>query len=374
MDDVSAADEASVRRGAMRRPIKPIGSSPGMLVAPPDAKPSRVHVMGYGPDGVEEISDASCEDVERLWGKHAVLWINVDGLADIERLRRIGKRFNIHDLALEDVLASHHRAKWEAFDDYDFLVLRMPEHPEGGALHTDQLSVFAGANFVLTFQQHHGDCFDLVRERIRGGKGRIRGWGPRYLLYALLDAVVDSYYPELEALGETIEELEDDVLVDSKRVSHARIHELRRDLLALRRGVWPLREILHDIDRQPDRASPLDLGPYFRDCYDHVVELIDLIETYRDLAAGLMEVYVSVVGNRMNEIMKVLTIIATIFIPLTFIAGVYGMNFDPDAGPLSMPELRSPYGYVICLAVMAISAGGMLVWFIRRGWIGRREL
>lgn len=373
MDEARADDEASVRRGAMRRPNKPIGASPGMLVAPPDAKPTRVRVIGYGPDSVEEVVDAQCEDVERMCGRHAVLWINVDGLADIDRLRRIGKQFAIHDLALEDVLASHHRAKWESFDDYDFLVLRMPEHVEGGALHTDQLSIFSGTNFVLTFQQHHGDCFDLVRERIRGGKGRIRGWGPRYLLYALLDAVVDSYYPELESIGEQIEQLEDDVLVDSKRVSHARIHEVRRDLLQLRRGVWPLREILHDIDRQPERASPLDLSPYFRDCYDHVVELIDLIETYRDLAAGLMEVYVSVVGNRMNEIMKVLTIIATIFIPLTFIAGVYGMNFDPDAGPWSMPELRTPYGYVICLAVMAISAIGMLVWFKRRGWLGRRE-
>jgi magnesium transporter len=342
------------------------GASPGTLIAHPEAKPPLLRAFAYGPEGCEEKAPQTLDEAAELRGRHGTLWLNIDGLGDLEMLRSVGSHFGLHDLALEDVLAVHHRAKLERYEGYLFVVLRMPEWADG-AIATDQLSLFVGPDYVLSFQQRAGDCFDAVRDRIRGGKGRIRHLGSPYLFHALLDAVVDSYYPVLEKLGDRLEHLEDRVMRDRGSLITGEIHRVRRDLLVLRRAIWPLREIVNELLREED-ADP-KLAPFLRDCYDHVVELVDLIETYRDLSAGLMEVYVSVVGNRMNEIMKVLTIIATIFIPLSFIASVYGMNFDTTASPLNMPELGWRYGYAACMGFMTAVAIGMLVWFKRKGWL-----
>lgn len=346
-----------------------VGTSPGTLSPIPGSGPAHIRAIAYETSHCEEKELQDPKSLKALAREGSTLWVNVDGLGDLEVLKRLGADFGLPDLALEDVLAVHHRAKFERYENLLFLVLRMPEHNEDGRIETDQLSLFLGPNFVLTFQHAHGDCFDAVRDRIRSGKGRIRGGGTAYLLYALIDAVVDSYYPMLERVGDGIDTLEEEILETPGRACTMRVHELRRDLLVLRRAVWPLREILNDLMRDEDTERSLQ--PYLRDCYDHVVELIDLIETYRDLAAGLMEVYVSIVGNKMNEIMKVLTIIATIFIPLSFIASVYGMNFDTSASPFNMPELSWRYGYVACLGLMLSVAITMLVWFRRRGWMDR---
>lgn len=343
------------------------GTSPGTLTRPPEAEHPSMRVFAYGPEGCQETSPTSVEDAIASRGR-GTYWLNVDGLGDVDLLKEIGTAFGLHELALEDVLAVHHRAKLERFENYCFVVLRMPELDEDGEIATDQLSIFVGPDYVLSFQHRHGDCFDAVRDRIRGGKGRIRTHGAIYLFHALLDAVIDFYYPVLEKLGETLEALEERVIAARGPHITGELHRVRRDLLILRRAIWPLREILNDLIRDDD-ADP-KMIPFLRDCYDHVVELVDLIETYRDLAAGLMEVYVSVVGNRMNEIMKVLTIIATIFIPLSFIASVYGMNFDTSVSALNMPELHWKYGYLACVALMAAVGIGMLFWFKRRGWLG----
>lgn len=343
------------------------GTSPGTLTRPPEAKHPVLSVFAYGPEGCDESKPRTLEEAIAPRGSHGTYWLNVDGLGDIELLKKIGESFKLHDLALEDVVALHHRAKLDRYDDYLFAVLRMPEINEDGEIDTDQLSIFVGPDYVLSFQQRHGDCFDTVRERIRGGKGRIRLLGSTYLFHAILDSVIDFYYPVLEKLGERLEELEDRVIAARGPAITGELHRVRRDLLVLRRAIWPLREILNELIRD-DESDP-KLIPFLRDCYDHVVELIDLIETYRDLGAGLMEVYVSVVGNRMNEIMKVLTIIATIFIPLSFIASVYGMNFDTEVSPWNMPELGWKYGYLACVALMSAIGIGMLFWFKKKGWL-----
>jgi len=347
------------------------GTSPGTLVPPPEAPLPVLHAFGYGPEGCEESHPKDIAAATELHGRHDTLWLNVDGLGDIDLLKRLGATFGLHDLSLEDVLAVHHRAKLERYEGYVFVVLRMPELSADGEIETDQLSLFVGPNYVISFQQRHGDCFDAVRERIRNGKGRIRHLGALYLFHALLDAVIDFYYPVLEKIGERLDDLEDRVIAAKGAAITSEIHRVRRDLLTLRRAIWPLREILNDLLR--DEETDKKLYPFLRDCYDHVVELVDLIETYRDLSTGLMEVYVSVVGNRMNEIMKVLTIIATIFIPLSFIASVYGMNFDTSS-PYNMPELGWKYGYVIVLTIMAIAGFGMLYWFWRRGWMAGSQV
>jgi magnesium transporter len=221
----------------------------------------------------------------------------------------------------------------------------------------------------VTFQERYGDHFDPVRERIRNGKGNLRTHGPGYLTYALLDAVVDHYFPLLERLGERLDAVEDEVMERPDTSCLADIHALRRELVALRRTVWPLREALHHLLRDVDAAFSPETRMYLNDCYDHTVQIMDMVESFRELTSGILDMYMSSTSQRMNEIMKVLTVISTIFIPLTFIAGIYGMNFQPDAGPLSMPELRWPLGYVACLAVMAVIGGALAIWFWRKGWI-----
>jgi magnesium transporter len=349
---------------------KPPGTSPGTLIVDPDAPKPILSVIAYGPKEIVERVVTDPAELKALQARFPLVWLNVDGLGDAATLLKVGEVFGLHKLALEDVLDVNKRAKVDRYDEYLYIVAVMVAITENG-LDIEQLSLFLGKNFVITFQERPGDCFERVRERLRSGKGLIRQAGPGYLTYALLDATIDAYFPVLESYGERLEGLEN-ALVDAPGQERLpEIHAMRRDLVALRRAIWPMREALNFLIREGTDAFTPETRPYLNDCYDHTVQLMDLVESHREMASGMMDVYLSSMSNRMNEIMKVLTIISTIFIPLTFIAGVYGMNFDPRDGPLSMPELRSPYGYIAVLGLMATIAIGMLFYFRRLGWIGR---
>ncbi len=346
----------------------PPGTVPGTLVTDPVAPFPEIHVMAWSEEEqVEQIVDRP-GDVVPFLQKWPVCWVNVDGLGDNRTLQELADIFHIHHLALEDVVHVHQRSKVEEYDRNLFVVARMVQVSEGG-LTTEQLSLFLGDGYLVSFQERKGDCLDPVRERIRGNKGRIRRSGADYLAYAVLDAVVDAWFPVLEEYGERLEGLEETILLRPDYTTVSTIHRVKRDLLDMRRTVWPTRETVNSLIREEDRVKA-ETRLYLRDCYDHVIQVIDMVESYRDMASGLMDFYLSSVSNRMNEVMKVLTIIATIFIPLTFIAGIYGMNFNPEASPWNMPELNWRYGYVTVWGLMLILAGGMVYLFRRRGWLG----
>ena len=374
----------------------PPGTPPGTLIADPDAPPPEIQVISYGPDrsaaGMSRQRVASVDELPAVAEGHGVCWIDIAGLGDHETIRKIGERFNLHPLALEDTLNVRQRPKVEDYDDHLFIVTRMPMNdPEGdadpgssgppgstqgawshheGQLVTEQVACFVGTGFVITFQERPGDVFEPVRTRIGKASGRIRSRGADYLAYALIDAAIDSFFPLLEAYGERVEDLEQEVVERPESGHIAHIHDLKHDLLTARRTIWPQREMLNTLVREDSPLIADETRIFLRDCYDHTIQLMDMIETYREVASGLVDIQLASVSNRMNEVMKVLTMIATIFIPLTFIAGVYGMNFNPDAGPWNMPELGWRYGYPVALTVMAVIGGLLLLWFRRKGWIG----
>jgi magnesium transporter len=359
------------------------GTAPGTL-HPHEARrvpQVRLRATDYGSEHLEEREAASVEElmIERSLG--GVLWIDCAGLHELEVLQRLGERFGLHPLALEDVLNVGQRPKIERYGDHAFLVLKLVRSGSGGEgvgwhgdgdahaeLEVEQVSLFLGTDFVLTFQEVPEDVFEPVRERLRQGKGRIRGAGADYLCYALVDALVDQFFPVLERYGEIIEELEDELIGNPGHEILRQIHRVKKDLLLLRRAAWPQREVVNALSREAPPLVRPETRIFLRDCYDHAIQIMDLLETYRDLATGMLEVYLSSVGNRTNQVMKVLTIMASIFVPLTFIAGVYGMNFDPAAGRWSMPELGWAWGYPAVLAVMAAIAGIQLWLFRRQGW------
>jgi len=341
----------------------PVGSAPGTLISHPDAAPPVLHAIGYGPDTFEEMDIATPEELNALRGRWPLLWIDATGVGDAEAVAAIGETFGLHRLALEDVVNVHQRPKVEEYPEHLFAVARMASL--GERVDTEQISLFLGPDWVLTFQERPGDVWEPVRNRLRMGRGRIRGAGADYLFYALLDAVVDGYYPVLEEFGERLEFLEEEVIDDPREGLVGVIHAARRDALALRQSVWPMREAMGQLYRDEFRLISPENRIYLRDAYDHAIQVIDLLENYREMASALLEVYLSSVSQKMNEVMKVLTIIATIFIPLTFIAGIYGMNFDPAASPWSMPELAWYWGYPAVWAVM-IAVALSLIWFFRR--------
>ena len=347
------------------------GASPGTLVPDPHAVRPKIRLIAYGPDTLDEHDVADIEGLEALLGRAPVTWVNVDGLADLDLIRHLGSVFELHPLALEDVVNTHQRPKVDEYEKNLMIVTRMPpvvgEHP------TEQLSIFLGSNFVLTFQERPGDCFEPVRGRIRQGRGSIRGGGVDYLTYALLDAVVDGYFPALEKYSDILEDLEVRALECPDMAVAGRIHAIKRELLEFKHAIWPQRDLFNALIRDPTGLVTDKTRVYLRDCYDHTVQLMDLTETHRETASGLLDTYHSSIGTRMNEIMKMLTIIATIFIPLSFIAGVYGMNFNPDKSPWNMPELDWYFGYPFALGLMAAVAIGLVVYFVRKGWIGRRS-
>ncbi|HET7322241.1 MAG TPA: magnesium/cobalt transporter CorA [Longimicrobiaceae bacterium] len=353
------------RRRRARRP--PPGSSPGLLSPVPDTTPPRVTVLAYGPDGMVDEVVNDLQQLRDLRGKWPVIWVNVDGVDHVETVVALGDIFGLHRLALEDVVSVPQLAKVDQYGDYLFIVARMTDSM--GDLGTEQIGLFLGRDFVLTFQEHPGDPFGPVRDRIRGNVGRIRSAGPDYLTYAVLDAIVDYYFPLLERLGDHLDDLEMEILRRPDRSTMGHLYRLKRELTSLRRSIWPEREVISSLMRDTPDLIDAETRVYLRDTYDHVVQTIELLEGYRDLASSLTDLYLSSMSQRTNEIMKVLTIFAAIFIPLTFIAGVYGMNFDTRVSPYNMPELDWYLGYPFALGLMAAVGLVMLGYFWRKGWL-----
>ncbi|MBN1585940.1 MAG: magnesium/cobalt transporter CorA [Candidatus Omnitrophica bacterium] len=344
----------------------PPGSSPGTLVVHPDAPKPRIFVLDFDSNNLNEREIQDVSELSSFRDSNTVTWIDVQGLGDVELIGRLGEIFGLHRLALEDAVHTGQRAKVESYDDHLFIIARMillREH-----LETEQVSFFLGPNWVLTFQEKPGDVFEPVRQRIRGGRGKIRTGGTDYLTYALLDAIVDHYFPVLEAYGDQLAGLEERVVSSPDYGVLMQIYALKRDLLSLRRAIWPAREAFNSLVRDESELIQKETVTFLRDCYDHAVQVIDLVENYRELSTGLMDAYLSGVSNRMNEVMKVLTVIATIFIPLTFVAGIYGMNFNPERSPWNMPELNAYFGYPLAILGMLGIGIGLVVFFRKKQW------
>lgn len=347
------------------------GASPGLLIPLPDAVGTVIDVVGFSPSDIVEKKNVTVQEVVELRERCHCLWVDVHGLKDVQVIEQLGTEFALHPLALEDVVGTSQRAKVEEYPHNLFLVARMVATT--GQLDTEQLSVFIGRGYVVSFQSTPGDCFDQVRTRLRKDHTRIRDSGADYLAYALLDAVIDAYFPTLDKISARLEDLEDSVVDNPDRSFVSALHHMKHELLTFRRELWPHRDMISVLIRQESGLITDQTDLYLRDCHDHVVQLVDMIETYREIASGLLDVYLSSLSNRMNEIMKVLTIIATIFIPLSFISGVYGMNFDRTASKWNMPELGWAYGYPFALGLMAATAAGLVYYFWRKGWMGRKK-
>lgn len=360
---------AGVRRRRRDRPpkrsVRPSpGRPPGALVSSASASPTVLDLILYDQTMIE---DRRLPKPSEIPGAPAgKLWLDTCGLSDTDAIAEIGARFGLHPLAVADIVHAHQRPKTEVYGDTVLVILRAPIG--GPPFESEQVSFVIGRDFLLTFQERPEDCFEPVRERLREGGPRMRGSGPDYLAYALIDAVIDSYFPILEKYGEVTEALEERVIATPDPHLVADIHLLKRELLDLRRAIWPQREAINVLLREDMPGVTDDVRTHLRDCADHSFQLLDMVEIYREVAQGLVDLHLSSLSNRMNEIMKVLTIIATIFIPMTFIAGLYGMNFD-RASPWNLPELGWRFGYLYALGLMAAAAGCILAAFWRKGWI-----
>lgn len=331
----------------------------------------RIEVYAYGPEECVHTEVCSASEAHAFVGKFPVCWINVDGVSDPVVLREFGQLFSLHELSVEDIINTRQRAKVEPYPNYLFVVIRMLLTPYRAE--TEQLSIFLSHDYVLSFQQcPGGDCFDFVRERLLSN-GNIRKEKSDFLTYALIDAALDQYFPVLEFIGDRLEILEGEVVEVSGRTSVQHIQSVRRQLIDMRRAVWPLREAINTLLRdESDFVSP-KTKIYLRDCHDHTVQILDLVEIYRELSSGLVEIYLSSISNRLNEVMKVLTIITTLFIPPTLIAGIYGMNFNTAGSPWNMPELDWYWGYPFALALMVLVSLCLLFYLKKRGWVGQPE-
>jgi len=353
------------KKSSWKRRSKP-GDAPGTLVVDPNASPTLIRVIGFGgPDVIEkEVKDL--QELRSLIATTPRLWVDIVGLGSDTTLRDIASLLQLHPLAMEDVVNVYQRAKVEDFEHTLFVIARMIDGHEAEL--TEQLSFFLKSNVLVTFQERHGDCWDPLRQRIRQRRGKVAEADLDYLLYSMLDAVIDSYFPVIEQIVEQVDALEADIIEEVRNEQMHRIHELRGQLLAVRRAIRPHREMINELVRDTIPSIRPETRVHLRDCYDHVIQVIDTVDTYRELTSDLRDFYLSSVSNSMNEVMKLLTIISTIFIPLSFIAGVYGMNFS-DESPWNMPELKWEYGYFFSLALMGLVASVLLVYFRRRRWI-----
>ncbi len=343
-------------------------TEPAAAEAKREARPTKVSVFAYGPDGVDEHVDVNPDDLPGLLGKRPVTWIDVDGFRDADAIERVARALDLHPLAVEDATNTFQRPKFEDYPSHAFLVTRMARCTEH--VFSEQLGMFLGKGFIATFQgEHPGDSLEPVRKRIRLDQGRIRSEGPDYLAYAIIDAVIDNYFPVIDQFGDLLEALEDDLSGRPIKNAVERIQHAKQDLLVLRRAVLPMRDVINTLVRDETRFVGKQARLYLRDCYDHTVQLMDVIGSYREMTGGLMELYLASVSNRMNEIMKFLTLVSTIFIPLTFIVGVYGMNFDPARSPYNMPEIEWRYGYPTVMSAMALLALLLVLYFKRKGWL-----
>lgn len=351
----------------IRHRVKP-GTKPGTMTISPDAKPTTIRVMAYDKDRCTEEDIQEPAKLRAFLEKWPVVWVDVVGLGSEEKLRGIAEVFNIHPLAIEDVAHVYQRAKVDSYDDHLYIVLRIPD-PSKEQL-TEQFSLFLGEKYVVTFQERPGDSFDLVRSGLRLDKSVTRqGVRPDYLAYRLIDASIDAYFPVLEAIGDQLDKLDDPADAKRTRKAFSDLHVVRRELLMLRRAIWPLRDAISELRSEMTPVITDTTRLYLRDCYDHSVQLIDLLESYRDIAGDVRDFYLATISNRMNQVMKTLTVISTIFLPLSFIASVYGMNFKTEVSPWNMPELSWRYGYPFALGMMCAVAIGMLLNFKWRGWL-----
>jgi magnesium transporter len=340
------------------------GSVPGTLHLKHDV-PTEITLIDYSPTECERVDLITPAELVAYIDTHSVSWVDLQGLGHEPTLKAIGQIFQLHPLVLEDVVNVPQRPKVEEYDDQLLLVTRMVllDGRSGGSFISEQISFILGDHYLLSIQEEgEYDCFTSVRDRITSAKGNIRKMGSDYLMYTLIDAIIDGFFPVLEEYGEQLELLEDEVVANPSHQTLERIHRMKRELLSLRRAIWPQRDAINALIRDESDLISHEVRIYLRDCYDHTVQVLDMVETYREVASSLMDIYLSSVSNKMNEIMKVLTVISSIFIPLTFIAGVYGMNFE------HMPELRTRSGYFVCLAVMLAVASVQLTLFWRKGW------
>lgn len=343
------------------------GLPPGSLIHIGDKKKEEVKitVIDYDEGNFQEKVISEIQECFTFKDKPTVTWINVDGVHKVEIPEKIGECYGFHPLIIEDILNTDQRPKMEDFGDYIYVVLKMLNlDSRTNSIISEQISLILGPNFVISFQEgREGDVFNPVRERLRAGKGKIRKMGADYLAYSLIDSIVDNYFIILEKLGEKIESLEERLVTNPTGNVLREIHNLKREMLFLRKSVWPLREVISTMAKGESSLIHPSTGIYLRDIYDHTIHVVDTIETFRDMVSGMLDIYLSSISNRMNAVMKVLTIIATIFMPLTFLAGVYGMNFK------NMPELEWKFGYPMIVLVMLIVAVIMLYFFRKKKWI-----
>ena len=348
----------------MREQQNKTGAPPGTVVYLGEDQTQKVDItlIAYNENEFVETTFSSWEECMNQLNPNMIKWINVNGIHDAGLVEQIGKQFNIHPLTLEDIVNTSQRPKFEDYDNYVVSIMKMITYDT--ELHSEQLSIILMDGMVISFQEvDGGDAFDLIRSRIRLGKGRIRKMGADYLAYALIDSVVDCYFNVLEKIGDAIELLEEKLITEPTKDTMQQLHFMKREMIFVRKAVWPMRELISNIERSETGLIKPSTDIYLRDVHDHTVRVIDTVETYRDLLSGMMDIYLSSVSNKMNEIMKVLTIITTIFVPVTFIVGVYGMNFD------NMPELKTQSGYYVVWVVMITIILSLLFYFKRKKWL-----
>jgi magnesium transporter len=350
----------------VRKRPKTTGLPPGTLVHVGERKTEQVRItyIDYDESNFQEKQILDISECFQFKTTPTVTWINIDGIHQIDIMEKLGKQFELHPLILEDILNTQQRPKFEDFENRIFVVIKMLSYnDQRQRTYAEQVSLVLGPNFVISFQEKVGDVFDPIRDRIRNAKGRIRRMGADYLAYSLLDTVVDNYFVILEKLSEKVESMEEELVAKPTEKTLQQIHSLKREMIFLRKSVWPLRELINSLQKSESSLIKESTQIYLRDIYDHTIQIIDTIESLRDTVSGMLDVYLSSISNRMNAVMKVLTIIATIFIPLTFIAGIYGMNFK------YMPELEWRWGYGMVVLVMAVVAVLMLLYFRRKKWL-----
>lgn len=344
---------------------KKIGMPPGSLVHVGQQKLDKARTTSYryNETSVEELHGNTALSAHTEKHPGSILWINIDGLHDVDLIKQIGSDYKLHPLVLEDVLNTTQRPKLEDFNDYLFLVIKMLQLTDSGDVENEQVSIVLGHDFVISFQEREGDLFDPIRLRLMQGNGRVRKMGADYLLYLLLDAVVDNYFVLLEQLGDRIEVMEDNLIENPQQELLQKIYELKREIMSIRRATWPLRETVNGLDRSENELLTSEVAHFLHDLYDHTIQVIDTVETTREMVSAMLDIYLSSVSNKMNEVMKVLTVFAAIFIPLTFFAGVYGMNFA------HIPELGWKWAYPAWWICMLLLGGGLVIYFKKKKWI-----
>ncbi len=362
-----------------RKKYAPIGSVPGTLVLDANSDRPNIQSFIYDQNHVEENicsgtldSTEYFKELDKIISSTAkskeVTWLDIKSVLNEETLKRIALAYSLHDLTISDIVNVPQRPKIEEQESYVLIILAIPTLEEDCTISVEQISIVVGTNYVLTFQEHDRDVFNPIRQRIRQAKGSIRKSGSDHLAYALIDAIIDNYFPILEEIGTHLEEIEEELVDNPNKSTLSDIYTAKRTLLQLRRSIWPHREIFSAILRDEFKIFKKTTRTFVRDIYDHTVEIIDVVETYRELAGGFMDIYLSSISNKLNDVMKVLTVISTIFIPLSFFAGIYGMNFE------NMPELHSKYGYPILLVAMFVVGATMLFIFWKKGWLSSEKI